>query len=83
MTLFERCEKYCEEMKCEKYCEANEFKETIERFKEAFYNYDWGKLDSKYILKYGKQTIVHRAHVFLSIDFLEKIIKLAKSYNKE
>lgn len=77
MTLFERCEKYCEEIKYEKNRKANEFEEIIEKFKEAFYNYDWGKLDSKYILKYQKQTIVHRSCVFLSIEFLEKILKLA------
>lgn len=62
MTLRERCEK---------------FYENIGKLKEAFYNYDWEKLDSKYILRYRKSKSNKFDYVLLRIDFLRELRNLA------
>lgn len=77
MTLSERCKKHNEEIECEKCRKANRYDYVIDKFKDAFYNYDWEKLDSNYILRYQEQTIFHRSHVFLIMGFLKEILKLA------
>lgn len=68
MTLRERCEKFYEK---------NKLVGIIEKFKAAFYSYDWEKLDSKYIIKYQKDNDGKDDHVVLRTKFLREIANLA------
>ena len=68
MTLRERCEKFYEK---------NKLVGIIEKFKAAFYNYDWEKLDDKYIIKYQKDNDGKGDYVVLRTEFLREIANLA------
>lgn len=69
MTLSERCENFYEN---------NKFDEIIEKFKDAFYNYDWENLDGDDIFKYQRNTGSDKCrHVILRMVFLREIATLA------